>query len=94
MLQGYQRWKSKHLLETLLTTIMLFHLVTKRAISLGYVRVDGLSITGVSFDKGTREANAGIAELVLEFILFPVLWWENGAGAGWGVPLVDRVLDR
>jgi hypothetical protein len=63
---------------------MLFHLVTKRAISLGYVRVDGLSITGVSFDKGTREANTGIAEPVLEFILFPVLWWENGVGAGWG----------
>jgi hypothetical protein len=45
----------------------------------GYVRTDGLGIMGTSLDKGTRELNA---EPVLEFILFPVLWWENGAGAG------------
>jgi hypothetical protein len=48
----------------------------------GYVRIDGLGITGASFDKGTLEANAGIEPPVLELILFPVLWWENGAGAG------------
>lgn len=35
MLQGYQRWKSEHLLKTLLTTIILFHLAMKHAISLG-----------------------------------------------------------
>jgi hypothetical protein len=28
------------------------------------------------------EANAGIVEPVLDFILLPVLWWENGTGAG------------
>jgi hypothetical protein len=47
----------------------------------GYVRIDELGITRASFDKGTQEANAGIEEHVLEFVLFPVLWWENGAGA-------------
>jgi hypothetical protein len=48
----------------------------------GYVRIDGLGITGASFDKGPLEVNAGMDEPVLEFILFPVLWWENRAGAG------------
>jgi hypothetical protein len=31
----------------------------------GYVRIDELRITGASFNKGTREANAGIEELVV-----------------------------
>jgi hypothetical protein len=39
----------------------------------GYVRIEGLGITGVSLDKGTREAKAGMEEPVLEFILFLVL---------------------
>jgi hypothetical protein len=34
----------------------------------GYVRIDGLGITGASFDKGIQKANAGIEEPVLEFI--------------------------
>jgi len=50
----------------------------------GYVRTEGLGITDVSLDKGTQEENAGMVQMeepVLEFILFPVDWWENGAGA-------------
>ena len=43
----------------------------------GYVRIAELGTTGASLDKGIREANAGMEEPV---ILFPVLWWENGAG--------------
>lgn len=46
----------------------------------GYVQIEGLGVTGVSLDKGTREAIE--EEPVLEFILFPVLWCENEAGAG------------
>ena len=47
----------------------------------GYVRIEGLGITGVSLDKGMREAKAGIYP-ILELILFPALWWKNDAGAG------------
>jgi len=39
----------------------------------GYVRIEGLGMTGASLDKGTREAKAGI-EPALELMLFPVLW--------------------
>jgi hypothetical protein len=52
----------------------------------GYVRIDGLGITWASFDNGTREANAGIEEPVLEFYYFLYFGGEKGAG---GVPLVD-----
>jgi hypothetical protein len=60
----------------------------------GYVRIDGLGITGASFDKGTREANVGIEEPALEFIYFPYFGGRMVRVLAGGVPLMDRVLDR
>jgi hypothetical protein len=50
-----------------------------------------MGITGASLDKGTREAIE--EEAVLEFILFPLLWCENGAVLAEG-PSVDRGLNQ
>jgi hypothetical protein len=59
----------------------------------GYVRINGLGITGASFDKGTREANVGIEEPALEFIYFLYFGERMVRVLAGGVPLVDRVLD-
>jgi hypothetical protein len=36
-----------------------------------------------------REENAGMEEPILELTLFPVVWWENGAGAGRGSTIAE-----
>jgi hypothetical protein len=48
----------------------------------GMFRIDGLGITGASFDKGSWEAKCRKGGTHTQVILFPILWWENGAGAG------------
>jgi hypothetical protein len=59
----------------------------------GYVWINGLGITGASFDKGTWEANAWIEEPILEFIYSLYFGGRMVQVLAGGVPLVDRVLN-